>query len=178
MNNTIQENEVLFDNEMLSRLDLIDYDIERTFYRVCMFMKKYRKLKVKNYCEVPIKITSTYKYVFVDEKTKGINDYTKLDAFIDNDTEYQKLSKKICSITKNFSQEELVYYTICLYRQESETRAFKEIGCSNKGLVPIKNSCIVKFACALDIEVYNDDDGFADPNEEEKFEKFMKEFKL
>ena len=113
MNNTIQENEVLFDNEMLSRLDLIDYDIERTFYRVCMFMKKYRKLKVKNYCEVPIKITSTYKYVFVDEKTKGINDYTKLDAFIDNDTEYQELSKKICSITKNFSQEELVYYTIC-----------------------------------------------------------------
>ena len=47
MNNTIQENEVLFDNEMLSRLDLIDYDIERTFYRVCMFMKKYRKLKIK-----------------------------------------------------------------------------------------------------------------------------------
>ena len=65
-----------------------------------------------------------------------------------------------------------------MYRQESETRAFKEIGCSNKGLVPIKNSCIVKFACALDIEVYNDDDGFTDPNEEEKFEKFMKEFKL
>ena len=45
MNNTIQENEGLFDNEMLSKLDLIDYDIERTFYRVCMFMKKYRKLK-------------------------------------------------------------------------------------------------------------------------------------
>lgn len=55
---------------MLSKLDLIDYDIERTFYRVCMFMKKYRKLKVKNYCEVPIKITSTYKYVLLMKKLK------------------------------------------------------------------------------------------------------------
>ena len=119
MNNTIQENEVLFDNEMLSKLDLIDYDIERTFYRVCMFMKKYRKLKVKNYCEVPIKITSTYKYVFVDEKTKGINDYTKLDAFIDNDTEYQRLSKKICLITKNFSPTLQIYKTALISQNKS-----------------------------------------------------------
>ena len=102
MNNTIQEKEDILDNELLSKFDLLDYDIERTFYRVCMFMKKYRKLKSKNYCEMPIKITSTYKYIFVDERTKGINDYTKLDAFIDNDTEYQTLSKKICSITKQF----------------------------------------------------------------------------
>ena len=116
---TIQEKEDILDNELLSKFDLLDYDIERTFYRVCMFMKKYRKLKSKNYCEMPIKITSTYKYIFVDERTKGINDYTKLDAFIDNDTEYQTLSKKICSITKHFSQEELIYYTICLYRQAS-----------------------------------------------------------
>lgn len=94
---------------------------------------------------------------------------------IQNIKHYQK---KICSITKHFSQEELIYYTICLYRQEPEYRAYKEIGCSYCGLLPIKKSCIVKFACALDIEVYNDDDGFADPNEEEKFEKFIKEFKL
>lgn len=127
---------------------------------------------------MPIKITSTYKYIFVDERTKGINDYTKLDAFIDNDTEYQTLSKKICSITKHFSQEELIYYTICLYRQEPEYRAYKEIGCSYCGLLPIKKSCIVKFACALDIEVYNDNEGFIDPNEEEKFKIFIKEFKL
>ena len=178
MNNTIQENESLFDNEMLSKLDLLDYDIERTFYRVCMFMKKYRKLKGKNFNEIPIKITSTYKYIFVDERTKSINDYTKLDDFIDNDTEYQSISKKICVVTKRFSQEELVYYTICLYRQEPEYRAYKEIGCSYKGLLPIKKSCIVKFACAFDIEVYNDDDGFADPLEEKKFKEFIKEFKL
>ena len=70
MNNTIQEKEDIFDNELLSKFDLLDYDVERTFYRVCMFMKKYRKLKSKNYCEMPIKITSTYKYIFLMKRLK------------------------------------------------------------------------------------------------------------
>lgn len=177
-NETIQINDNLMDNEILSKLDLEDYDLDRTYYNVCMFMKKYRRLKRKHYNEMPIKITNTYKYIYVDEKTKGVNDYTKLDNFIDNDTEYQQLSKKICLITSMFSQEELVYYTICLYRQEAEYRAYQEIGCSHNGLVPIKKSCIVKFACGLDIEIYKEENGFANPNEEEKFKEFIKEFKL
>lgn len=175
MDNLMLENEELLDNEMLSKMDLIDYDLDRTYYKVCKFMKNYRKLKSKSYGEPPIQITTKYKYIFVDERTKGINDYTKLDGYIDDDTEYKKLSKQICLITKNFSQEELVYYTICLYQQKAEYRATKEIGCSSCGLTPIKNSCIVKFACALDIEVYKDD-GFADPDEEQDFQLFMETF--
>ena len=119
MDNLMLENEELFDNEMLSKMDLIDYDLDRTYYKVCKFMKHYRKLKSKSFGEPPIQITTKYKYIFVDERTKGINDYTKLDDYIDDDTEYKKLSKQICLITKNFSQEELVYYTICLYQQKA-----------------------------------------------------------
>ena len=51
---------------------------------------------------------------FVDEKTIGINDYTKLDQYIDDDTEYKKMSRKIVFATENMSPEELVYYTVCL----------------------------------------------------------------
>lgn len=177
MDNLILEEEELLDNEMLSKMDLIDYDLERTYYNVCKFMKYYRKLKSKNFDEFPIKITTKYKYIYVDERTRGINDYTSLDKYIDDDTEYKKLSKQICLITKNFSQEELVYFTICLYQQKAEYRATKEIGCSNCGLLPIKNSCIVKFACALDIEVYKND-GFADPEEEERFQEFIEQFRM
>lgn len=172
MSDTILEKEELLDNNLLSKMDLIDYDIDRTYYRVLMFMKKYRKLKNKSFEEPPIKITTTYKYIFVDERTKGINDYTKIDKYIDDESEYQKKSKKICLITKNFSQEELVYFTVCIYQQQSETKAFKEIGCSNKGLIPIKNSCLVKFACAFDIEVYKND-GFANPDEEQNYQLFL-----
>lgn len=171
------ENEELLDNEKLSKMDLADYDLERTYYRVCKFMKKYRRLKSKNYNEPPIQITTKYKFIYVDERTKGINDYTKIDKFIDDDTEYQRLSKQICLITKNFSPEELVYYTLCLYQQQADYRATKEIGCSNCGLIPIKNSCIVKFACALDIEVYKNE-GFSDEDEELEFQNFINQFKM
>ena len=175
MDNVMLENEELLDNELLSKMDLVDYDLDRTYYRVCKFMKKYRRLKSKHYDEIPIKITTKYKYIYVDEGTRSMNEYTKLDKYIDDDTEYKKLSKQICLVTETFSQEELVYYTICLYQQKAEYRATKEIGCSSCGLTPIKNSCIVKFACALDIEVYKDD-GFADPDEEQDFQLFMETF--
>ena len=178
MDNLMLENEQLLDNEMLSKMDLDDYDLERTYFNVCKFMKHYRKLKGKSYGEPPIQITTKYKFIFVDERTKGINDYTKFDEYIDDDTEYKQLSKKICLITQKFSQEELVYYTICLYQQKAEYQAYKEIGCSSFGLIPIKCSCVVKFACALDIEVYKDDNGFADPDKEQEFQMFISEYKF
>ena len=74
MDNLMLENEELLDNELLSKMDLADYDLDRTFYRVCKFMKKYRRLKSKHYDEMPIKITTKYKYIYVDEGTKSINE--------------------------------------------------------------------------------------------------------
>ena len=177
MDNLIVEKEELLDNELLSKIDLVDYDIDRTFFRVCKFMKKYRRLKSKHYDEMPIKITTKYKYIYVDEGTKNINDYTQIDKYIDDSTEYQKLSKHICLVTETFSQEELAYYTICLYQQKPEAQAFKEIGCSNHGLIPIKNSCIIKFANAFDIEVY-DGEGFNDNKEEQEYQNFLELIKM
>lgn len=149
------DNEVYLEKELLSKNDLIDYDIERTFYMVCKFMRNYKRLSCKNFNAPHIKITTTYKYIFVDERTKGINDYTKLDEFIDNKTEYTYISSTITSlINELFTEEEKVYYTICLFNGKTESTAFKKIGCSNKGLIPIKTSCIIKFACAFNLEVY------------------------
>lgn len=160
------------EKELLSKKDLLEYDLERTFYMVCKFMSRYKRLKCKNFDEAPIKITKNFKYIFVDEATKGINDYNKLDKYIDLKTEYKCISATITNITNSlFTDEEIVYYTICLYNGKSESRAFKTIGCSNKGLIPIKNSCIVKFACAFDIEVYNGDK--LSDEDEIKFKNFM-----
>ena len=66
-----------------------------------------------------------------------------------------EISSTITSlINELFTEEEKVYYTICLFNGKTESTAFKKIGCSNKGLIPIKNSCIIKFACAFNLEVY------------------------
>lgn len=169
--------EELLENEILTKMDLMDYDINRSYYRVIKFMKNYKKLKCKSFNEPSIKITTKYKYILVDEKTRGINDYTQIDQYIDNDTEFRRLSKIIVLTTKNMSQDEIVYYTVCLYQGKTEYRCTQEIGCSNTGLIPIKKSCIIKFACAFNIEVYKET-GFEDLEEEKDYQKFIKEFKV
>jgi len=163
--------------DLLPKRDLVDYDLERTYFAVSKFIKEYKRLRCKSFGEPQLEITTKYKYIFVDERTKGINDYTKIDEFIDSDTEYKRISKKIVFATDNMTTEEAVYYTLCLYHGKSEYRCTKEIGCSADGLLPIKRSCIVKFACAFDIEVMKDD-GFADPDIEDEFQEFINEFKI
>lgn len=163
--------------DLLSKKDLMDYDLERTFFRVCKWIKDYKKLKFKSYGEPPLEITTKYKYIFVDERTRGINDYTKIDEYIDADTEYKRLSKKLVFATDNMTLEETIYYTICLYHGKPEYRCIKEIGCSSDGLIPIKRSCIVKFACVFDIEVLKKD-GFNDNDEEDEFIEFKNQFKI
>ena len=166
----------ILENEILSKKDLIDYDVERSYYRVCKLIRKYKRLKCKSFGQPQITITTKYKYVFVDEPTRGINDYTQLDKYIDDDTEYKRLSQLIVFATQNMSPEELVYYTLCLYNGKPEYRCIKEIGCSSDGLKPIKKSCIIKFACVFDLEVYKNDK--FDDDEEDDYQKFIKDFKL
>ena len=70
MNNTIQEKEDILDNELLSKFDLLDYDIERTFYRVCMFMKKYRKRIAQYFEYVSFIMTFILSMLFVSAPAK------------------------------------------------------------------------------------------------------------
>lgn len=172
--NLLSSNEEFLENEILSKNDLQDYDLERTFYKVCKFIRYYKKLKCKSFNEPQIKITTRYKFIFVDESFPNNNQYTKLDKFIDDKTEYYKFSQQITKITELMTEEEKVYFAISLYNGKAESSSYKEIGCSNKGLIPIKNSCIVKIACAFDIEVYKGDLLESD-EEEENFKKFMEQ---
>lgn len=156
MNNII-ENENYIENALLTKNDICDFDIDRSQYMITKFMAHYKTLKFKSFNEPQMKITTKYKFIFVDESKMGTNQYTKFDEFMDNKSEYMQISQKIVLITEMMTEEEKAYFTISLLNGKSDTTAFKEIGCSNKGLIPIKNSCIVKFACAFNLEIYNGD---------------------
>ena len=168
MNNALLEENDFLEISLLSRKDLEDYDLNRTYYMVLKFLKNYKRLKCKSFNEPQIKVTTRYKYIFVDESSHSNNEYTKLDQYIDNKTEYLTLSQKIALVTELMTDEERVYFTLCLYKGKKEYTASQEIGCSYKGLLPIKKSCIVKFACAFDIEVYSGDT-LVDPEDEKRF---------
>ena len=177
MNNTLVNDNEILENSLLGKKDLEDYDLERTFYMVIKHMKHYKRLKCKSYNAPQIKVTTKFKYIFVDEPTRSINEYTKFDEFLDNKTEYMAMSEKITLVTELMTEEEKIYYTYCLYNSYKEYQVYQEIGCSNKGLIPIKKSCIVKFACAFDIEVYNGDT-LPDPEDEDRFLATADDYKL
>lgn len=148
-------NEEYLENELLSKFDLECFDLERTRYRVLKFISKYRLLKLKCFNMVQIKITSNYKYIYVDESHNDC--YTELDRYVDEKMEYQRISQQLTQLTEMLTDEERVYFTISLLNGKSEKESYNKIGCSNFGLIPIKNSCLVKFACAFNVEVYKGD---------------------
>ena len=177
MNNTLTNEIEFLENSMLSKKDLEDYDLERTYYMIIKFLKNYKRLKCKSFNAPQIKVTTKYKYIFVDEPNRSPNEYTKFDEYLDNKTEYMILSEKITLVTELMTEEEVIYFTNCLYKGNKEYQAYQEIGCSKKGLIPIKSSCIVKFACAFDIEVYSGDK-LLDPEDENRFIENQDDYKM
>lgn len=142
-------------NSLFTRKELEQFDIDRTFYNVNKYMKHYRLLRCNN-CELPqINLTSNLKMVFVQETTRNINQYTKLDKYIDDESEYLEKSSIIAKISDIFTVEEYIYFTTCLFKNESERTAYQKIGCSHIGLKSIKNSCIVKVGLGLKLIVKN-----------------------
>ena len=177
MNSTLENETNFIENSLLCKKDLEDYDLERTYYMVIKFMKHYKRLKCKSFNAPQIKVTTKYKYIFVDEPTRSANEYTKFDEYLDNKTEYMALSEKITLVTELMTEEEKIYFTYCLYNSYKEYQVYQEIGCSSNGLFPIKKSCVVKFACAFDIEVYSGDK-LQDPEDEEKFLNTKSDYKM
>ena len=68
-------------------------------------------------------------------------------------TEYQKISFQIASLSEMMTDEERAYLTIALLKGKSDKEAYEAIGCSNFGLIPIKSSCIIKFALSFNLEI-------------------------
>lgn len=167
----IDEVDIRESNSLFTKEELQDFDIERTFYNVSLYMKKYRLLRCNNYNLPQINLSSKLKMIFVQESTRSVNQYTKLDKYIDDESEYLEKSSIIAKISDMFTVEEYIYFTSCLFKCESERTAYQKIGCSSTGLVPIKNSCIVKVGIGLKIAVTQGEK--LDAENEELFKNFI-----
>ena len=111
MDNT--DNVKLLDLELLREDDISDYDLKRTEFIVYKWFKNYRKLQRTLTGGPQLLPSSQYKMVWVDESRRGINNYSSLDKYIDDKTEYFKYAQILKYISDNISIEENVYMTIC-----------------------------------------------------------------
>lgn len=151
MDNT--DNVKLLDLELLREDDISDYDLERTEFIVYKWFKNYRKLQRTLTGGPQLLPSSQYKMVWVDESRRGINNYSSLDKYIDDKTEYFKYAQILKYISDNISIEENVYMTICYLMKKSERRAAEEIGCARNTIINVRNSFIVYFPYGKSFDV-------------------------
>jgi len=77
------------------------------------------------------------------------------DEIIDAEDLVRAMTPIINTLKNSFTEEELLFYEYCLATNHSEGDICIKMGISKTGLAPIKNSCILKFAFAFNLQVKN-----------------------
>lgn len=152
--NTVDICECYLENCLLDK-DLIDeYDIELTKNEVKKLINKYQKLKYK-YINIPSpKITTNYeiKYECFTPCYKN-NSYNVVDLKLDTEIEIKQFYSLILEAINQMNKKERIFFYEKLMNKKSEDYVAELLNISRKGLQPIKNSCIIKFALVFNIEV-------------------------
>jgi len=146
-------------NYLLDKVIWDKYDMSKTKNNVMSFLLEYKELSAiaikaisfdtqgLSACYDPNKVFSK-----VRSNNGGFADKSnrKIDAqrFVEN------TAPIIASVKKTFTEREKMYYEYCLAENYSEDFILEKINKNSRiGLLPIKNSCILKIAFAFNLEV-------------------------
>lgn len=148
--------EEYFENCLLDKNIINEYDIELTKNEVIKLINKYQKLKYK-YINLPApKITTNYEIRYECflpyQKNNSVN---IIDLKLDTEIEIKKFYSLILDVINKMNKKERTFFYEKLMNKKSEDYVAELLNISRKGLQPIKNSCIIKFALAFNIEVIN-----------------------
>lgn len=77
------------------------------------------------------------------------------NEIMDAEAMIKTMTPIINTLKNSFTEEELLFYEYCLATNHSEGDVCIKLGVSKTGLAPIKNSCILKFAIAFNLQVKN-----------------------
>lgn len=152
-------------SEELERNYLLDksitdmYDITKTKEKVLEYIKDYKVARVKCLSLVAFESLSSSQLeenkLFSKTRSNCAKFETKIDDLLDSQ-EFVNIAEKILEkIKETFTKIERNYYELCLFSDYSE-EYFKDYhsgGLSKFGVIPIKNSCILKIALAFGLEV-------------------------
>lgn len=153
--NMIEDIEVNGDTTYVLAKTIWDkYDMVETKKNVVRFMEHYKENRAKSMSDYNY-YGSNSRFSEVTLKTNYVGGgfSNKIDALIDEEKEWEKLE----SVKKTFPHIEQQYYKCCLENNCPEYEFAETIGkMSRYGLLPIKNSCILKIALAFNIAVLKD----------------------
>lgn len=146
--------EVIVEYGLLDKKFLAQYDLVKTEKNVSTIMNNFFKAQYKYLGIQPPRITANYEVCY--EMSSNVCHDT-LGNFIADKLDTKEKIVNFYNIMAGAIQRmntyERVYYTEFLLNGHSERYTADRIGVSRNGMIPIKNSCIVKIALAFGKEV-------------------------
>lgn len=131
------------------------FDMTLTKIKVVNFMREYKEAKIRSIQMISnVSICSNYNF------GEGHSAHSKHNGFdeisnkkIDAERFVNSTMPIIKELKKTFTEPEQKYYEFCLSENNSEDYLLNILCISRTGLIPIKNSCILKIALAFGLEV-------------------------
>lgn len=145
------------DNYVLDRETCDDYNMVKTKEEVVEFLRKFKKAKTS--CFKSIVVTNMTSIIDCSNVVKSSHQNNggfadRVNNKIDDERFVENTEPIIQELIKTFTPKEKIYYDYCLANNYSEEYVMRLLGSISKyGLMPIKNSCILKIALAFNLEV-------------------------
>ncbi len=133
------------------------YDMTLTRENVDLFLNEY--FEAKSICFKTLflsKMTSTIdpNKIFVPSIVNNGGHADKVNEKVDAESIIINTEPLLNEVLKTFTPKEKLYYEYCLINKYSEDYIMEKFGnISKNGLLPIKNSCILKLALVFEIAV-------------------------
>ncbi len=155
MNNYLIESSELIEYALLDKKFLSNFDLEKTEENVMQIMSNFFKAQYKFMKVLPPRMTSNYEVKFESHSSLRASDClgNYVETKLDSEQEIMKFYHVMADTIMRMNIAEKVYYTEFLLNSRSERFTAERIGVSRNGIIPIKNSCIVKIALAFGKEV-------------------------
>lgn len=153
--NNIKEYESMYSEcYVLDKVIWDKYDMKQTKINVVKIIQNYKEMKSKFiYLATLHELGLTaHNIENVHNKISSGNNFTdKIDVKMDIENELQIKNSILDKLNNSFTENEKKYYEHCLQNNKSEDSPRDCLGGLSKlGLLPIKNSCILKIALAFD----------------------------
>jgi len=157
--NEINENILDSTNYLLDKKIWDKYNMTKTREKVIDCLKDYkeaRALSVHSITNVSNNLTSKLDpnkvFSAVKSNKNGFADLS--DAIMDAEEMVRTMTPVINTLKNSFTEDEIIFYEYCLATNHSEIQVCSKLKCDSvTGLLPIKNSCILKFAFAFNLQV-------------------------
>lgn len=150
------ENEVneVVEYGLLDKRFLAKFDLEQIEKNVDDIMSNFFKAQYKYLGIDPPRMTTNYEISYsmiTNISSDRIGKY--IENKLDTEKDIQNFYSVMANAIQRMNMYERVYYTEFLLNGKSERYTAERIGVSRNGLIPIRNSCIVKIALAFGREV-------------------------